>query len=776
MLRFYPETSDPPVIPLARFLPPLPGGMVRSWLQENILPGSWLLDPLGASPTLALEAAQAGYRVLVASNNPIIRFMIEVLASAPKASDFQAALAEIAMSKRGDERLEKHLYNLYLTECETCGERIPAHTFLWRKGETQPYGKIYRCPKCGESPGGERPITQFDLGQLNEMGRDRLQRVRALQRVIPNDSEQRENVEEVLETYLARPLYVLFTLLNKIEGLGQSPDRVRLLQALLLSACDAGNSLWAWPGGRARPRQLSSPSQFREINLWQYMEDAISEWTKLTEPIQVTSWPDRPANLTPGKGTICLFHGRVKTLMPLPVEVVPQAVLTVFPRPSQAFWTYSVLWSGWLWGPEAALPIRNVLDRRRYDWNWYTSAIFSAFSGVGNHLNPGTPFFGLLPELVPGFLNAALCANQAAGFQVEGIALRIEQEIAQVSGHIFIGENKPEQATAKPDPSPLQELDTLARDAMRENLLERGEPAPYLALYAAGLHALIRGGAVGRAANTIPGDLFTRLQALLIRIFSDRAFLHLYGGPVEESGWWWLANPPQGAPLPLRIAAPPGKLDKEQLPLADQVEIEAVRFIHKNVEFSLDELDRTICRRFPGLLTPSKELVTACLESYAEPIPRQPEKWRLSPRETAVARKADLQEMRKALFIIGEKLGYQVIEREGMLTWEGREMEGRENWLFFRMASSIISRFVFPVHPPDSRHVALVLPGSRARLLKLKLHRNPRLAEAASRWRFLKFRHLRDIAAHPDIDAALWEALVDEDPLTETAHQMELFS
>ena len=40
----------------------------------------------------------------------------------------------------------------------------------------------------------------------------------------------------------------------------------------------------------------------------------------------------------------------------------------------------------------------------------------------------------------------------------------------------------------------------------------------------------------------------------------------------------------------------------------------------------------------------------------------------------------------------------------------------------------------------------------------------------------LKFRHLREIAARPDLTPELWESLLDEDPLTDDATQMQLFS
>lgn len=60
--------------PLGRFLPPLPQGVVATWLRQNVPEGAWILDPFCSSPGLAVEAALAGYRVLAAANNPIERF------------------------------------------------------------------------------------------------------------------------------------------------------------------------------------------------------------------------------------------------------------------------------------------------------------------------------------------------------------------------------------------------------------------------------------------------------------------------------------------------------------------------------------------------------------------------------------------------------------------------------------------------------------------------------------------------------------------------------
>ena len=766
-LRFYPAAASSGALPLARFLPPLPRGMARAWLVENIPPGSWVLDPLGATPALALEAARAGYRVIVASNNPILSFMLEILAANHSPADFQSALAELSMAKRGDERMDRHIQSLYQTECSRCGAEITAQAYLWRKGETHPFARQARCPRCGHE--GEEPLQGFDLERLALVGNDVLHRSRALQRVIMNEEEYREDVEQALENYLPRPLYILFTLINRLEGLAMPPEKTRLLQALLISAFDAASALWPWPGGRARPRQLTMPPQFRENNLWDALEEAAASWHAPagTQGVPLTRWPQLP----PPQGGICLFRGRVKGLVPLATELGPQAIVTVFPRPSQAFWTLSALWSGWLWGHEAALPLRNVLDRRRYDWNWHTSALHSTLSVLSRSVPAHTPFFGLLPDLAPGFLTAALAACEASGFHLEGLALQPEDDFAQgmwrPTAHLASSPAGHEPET--------RSFDAPVREAMREALLERAEPAPYLTLYAAGLGALARARAIPETPSTLPGDVFTRLQTTLARPFSDRAFLKFYPttpasssspAPAEpaddERGWWWLAGQPPPAP-------PEGAL-----PLSDRVEMEIVRFLQKQPICTLEEIQAALSVPFPGLLSPSGDLVRACLDSYAEPSAHPGGAWKLRAGESSAERRADLQEMRAHLRRLAAPLGYAAAQPgEALVEWEAQ-------WLFCLMASSIVSRFVLAAPPKAFPQRVLVLPGSRSRLLAFKLRRDPRLAEVLRGWRILKFRHLREIARRFEERAALslseWEALLSQDPLTDEGTQMPLFN
>src|SRR6266545_4918047 len=415
--------------PLARFMPPLEDGVISAWLPLHAPPGSWVLDPFGFSSRLVLEAARAGYRVLVTVNNPITRFLLELSAQPPSETDFKAALADISAVKKGEERLGAHLQSLYLTTCEKCGSEIYAESFLWRRGENAPYARVYTCPNCEDS--GERVATPQDIEKAKRIaGTDNLHRSRALERVTALEDEDRVYAEEAIAHYLPRPLYFLTTIINRLDSLNLNSERRRALNALILVACDAGNTLWDHPSERPRPKQLNIPGQFREHNLWMQLERGLTQWAETGAGVPLETWPGE----LPEGGGICIFEGR---LQDLPDEVKKQqipikAVIGSLPRPNQAFWTLSALWAGWLWGREAVEPYKPALRRRRYDWAWNATALNAAFTHLFGLLHLGTPFFGLLSEPEPASLTSVLMAASAAGFDLGSLALRTQHDPIQL--------------------------------------------------------------------------------------------------------------------------------------------------------------------------------------------------------------------------------------------------------------------------------------------------------------------------------------------------------
>jgi hypothetical protein len=210
------------------------------------------------------------------------------------------------------------------------------------------------------------------------------------------------------------------------------------------------------------------------------------------------------------------------------------------------------------------------------------------------------------------------------------------------------------------------------------------------------------------------------------------------------------------------------------LPLADRIEMELVKYLQKHPGSSLMELDYALCQLFPGLSTPSLDLIQACLDSYAEPQPNLSRGWQLRTQENPNARRMELQAVRNILEDCGRRLDY-IVSGDNPLLWQ--TAENKPAYQFYLLASSIISRYVLSPVEVDPKQCVLVLPGSRSRLLAYKLRKDPQLAEAAGTgWHFLKFRHLRQLNDRTDLNRKLWDDLLDADqPLLDEATQMTMF-
>ena len=740
-LPFIPGTRPENPGPLARFLPPLEDGVISAWLKDNLPPGAWLLDPFGSAPRLVLEAARAGYRVLVTANNPITRFILEMGASSPPEAEFKAAIADLAVSRKGDEKLEDHLQALYLTTCTSCAQEVPAQAFLWRKGEQVPFGRIYECKGCGES--GERLATLVDAERAAEVAKTAgLARARVLERVAPLDDPDREYAEEAIRHYLPRTIYALATLINRLDGLQISEERRRALTALILSACDRGNALWPHPTERPRPKQLSTPPQFREGNIWLALEEAIAVWAGTGEPVPCLHWKDKGQKL-PESGGILLYEGRIKGLSEAVKDAPIQAVIGAIPRPNQAFWTLSVLWAGWLWGGEAAEPFKVALRRRRYDWGWQATALHAALHHVFDLLPLGAPFFGLLAEAEPGFLSATLTAASTARFDLRGQAMRTMHDPMQLFWQR--GERLPRQQGNVS----LEEL----RKAMRAHLCELGEPASYLQLHAAGLAEQAQGQGLVRPEQDFD-EALREVQSNIQQAIESDVKLERMDAPERslEVGLWDLKD---------------GETRAD--PLADRVERAVVTFLQKHPGSTLLELERSLYPEFPGLLTPSKALVGAVLASYGL---EENGRWRLRDEDSPSQRRAELRKMADLVETIGKRLKYEIEQAgENVILWNENDQTVR---VFYLLASALTGRILAGNQYPLEKCL-LVIPGGRAGLLAYKEKRDPKLRQRLEGWRIIKFRLLRALADIPVLTRQTFEEQLISDPVEQTQGQMMMF-
>lgn len=732
--------------PLARFLPPLEEGVISAWLSHLNLTGSWLLDPFGFSPRLVLEAARSGYRVLVTANNPITRFLLEIFANPPPESEFIAALADLGAVKKGDERLEIHLQSLYLTSCEKCNQQTQAQAFLWRKGEDAPYARIYECKHCGDS--GEKKITPEDIENAKRIaGTDKLHRSRLFERVISLKDEDRVYAEEAIEHYLPRPLYALSTIINRLDSLNLSEIRRRALTALVLLACDAGNTLWAHPAERPRPKQLSTPNQFRENNVWTMLERGVSLFAGSGSSVPCEAWPKK----IPESGGVCIYEGRLKELAHEVKREIPiAAVIGSVPRPNQAFWTFSALWAGWLWGKDAVEPYRIALRRRRYDWAWNATALFSIFSHLNDLLADGVPMFGALPEPESAFMTSTITAAHMAGFVLESVALRTQHDPVQVVW----------KSGQKPQPAPM-EIETI-RTAMREFLSARGEPAGYLHLHTAGLIALAEANALKQAEDELDAAVRKTQSAMEQALKGDDGFVHYSSGEGVDTGMWGLVSAGLDTSGASAHSTRPAN-DIESL--SDRVEVAVVTYLQKNPNAIYLEVEDDLYSQFSGLMTPSKGLIYAVLNSYAE---KDGAGWKLREEDLASARREEVKNVFALLEEIGKRLNNDSSRDDKVLAWLE---DGKPVRKFYVLASALVNR---ALEHADEQTV-IVIPGGRAALVAYKQDRDASLRERLKKHRLVKYRLLRGLLELPILTRETFEEQIASDPVEKSEGQMMMF-
>jgi hypothetical protein len=735
--------------PLARFTPPLEEGVISAWLPLHAPAGSWVLDPFGFSPRLALEAARAGYRVLVTVNNPITRFLLEMSAHPPAEVDFKAALADLSAAKKGEERLGAHLQSLYLTTCEKCGNEISADSFLWRRGEDAPYARVYTCSNCEDS--GERIVTSQDIEKAKKIAAtDNLHRSRAFERVTALEDDDRIYTEEAIAHYLPRPLYFLTTIINRLDSLNLTPERRRALNALILVACDAGNTLWDHPSERPRPKQLNIPGQFREHNLWIQLERGLGQWNETSSGVLLETWP----NELPEAGGICIFEGRLQDLADEVKKQLPiKAVIGSLPRPNQAFWTLSALWAGWLWGREAVEPYKRALRRRRYDWAWNATALNAAFTHLFGSLHIGTPVFGLLSEPEPPFLTSALTAASAAGFDLESLSLRTQHDPIQLLW--TCGEHLKRQPTE----ANVEDV----KEAIYAHLIERGEPASYLHAHAAGLIALAKSHALKQKDQEFDEALRASQSLIQTALEEDPRFVHYSSGESADTGLWGLQD--NGGHSSWRFRATQSEKNQS---LSDRVEIAVVTFLQKNPNSIFLDVEQDLYPRLPGLLTPSQAMIYAVLSSYAN---KEDGAWRLRPEDLASARRNEMNTIASLVDAIGRRLGYATRKQDRIYIWEQNDKIERT---FYILASALIGRAIAETPFPPEQTV-IVIPGGRAALAAYKAQRDPSLAARMKSYQVVKYRLLRTLIELPVLTRATFQEQVAGDPLEKSKSQMMMF-
>jgi hypothetical protein len=479
------------------------------------------------------------------------------------------------------------------------------------------------------------------------------------------------------------------------------------------------------------------------------LERGLHRWTETASNVVIESWPATDQRKLPESGGIRIYEGRLKDLAEEVKKEIPiKAVIGSLPRPNQAFWTLSALWAGWLWGREAVEPYKPALRRRRYDWAWNATALNAAFTHLFGLLHLGTPFFGLLSEPEPSFLTSALTAASAAGFDLQSLALRTQHDPIQLLW--MCGEHLKRQ----PNEPDREEV----REAMYAHLLERGEPASYLHIHAAGLIALAKSHALKQKDQEFDEALRATHSLIQAALAEDPRFVHYSGGESIDTGFWGSSD------LPAGDAAQSRKYES----LSDRVEIAVVIFLQKHPNSIFLEIEQDLYPRFPGLLTPSQAMIYAVLSSYANKVDGL---WKLRDEDVAAARRQELDHVAGLVESIGKRLGYSTRRQDKNYLWEQNGVIER---IFYILASALIGRAISETpYPPEQ--TVIVIPGGRAALAAYKAQRDPSLAARMKARQVVKYRLLRTLIELPVLTRETFEEQVAGDPLEKSKSQMMMF-
>ena len=719
--------------PLQRFLPEIPSGLVSNWITPKVPGGSLILDPFGSSPSVLIELAHHGYRVVTCMLNPVVRLLLEVGSRAHSKSEYQSALSELFNSRKENTRFDLFLQSYYQTKCASCGKTTQVDEYIWERGAAYPSLVKYDCSECGNH--NEHEPGEMDRKVLDQIAHSPLFRPLAMDRIVGSDPELKSDAQEVLSCHLSRPLYLIVALFSRLEGLTINREKKKLLQSLLLTAMDASNTLWPLDQPNYRPRQLNVPPHFIEVNLWKALSKAAEAGAPSRNRAEILRFPDLPA-----PGEISIFAGRARELLNLEKPDQFDAAVTVIPRPNQAFWKLSASWAAWMLGDEDDHSFTRIIARDRYDWSWHANALFSTFQSLHRSNKVRGGIYGLLPEIEPAFLSCAIPAAHKAGWNVSTFAIGPEDDLAEISW-----------TRSNPQPESTENLHRTIRKGALSYLKFKGEPADYMEMTCASLLEL------EQSDLNISEDNGNSVQTRLRTAFSDPGvFLHI--GPGEqtlESGFWWLKSP-----HPVKQT------------YSDFVELETLQILNKEPEVTLQGIEDRIRAKAPVSFCELRPFIRHLLASYAQEISVDGKAWRIKDRELCELRQREVEKRKEQVRNLGRKFDCTV-DGDHPIVWRDKFFTPIYRFYIYSHTAFLGELLQDQFEGPRG---IIVIPASRLDLLAYKNKENPAMNQLLSRnWHIVKFRLMSRLADNPVVTLESFGEMLKADPVENNPDQLFLF-
>jgi hypothetical protein len=762
---------------LARLRWPIPAGVAQAYVEAYTRPGERVLVPFCQGPQAVRELVAAGRVPVAISFDPLLVLLAQMALDSPPARELDAAVARLGDSLKQGVPLRHYLGDLYATTCPACLRQAVATYFVWDRELAEPIAKYVRCPACDWD--GRTAVDVEDRERLAGIDHRGMQYHYVLDRVAAAGSKgpPKARLEQWLELYSARNLYALAELTLKIESLFSPGKLQRALKLLLLDCLDRCSSLALPPGRTARRRQrLALPARYLEYNAWLAFEESVTRFSSLvgeTRPSLALSLDALPADdpAQPGEGPPgVIAKGLVRDL---PRHLPPRSlrlILTSPPPLDPAAWSLSYLWGAWLLGAEAVAPLQSLLRQRGADPAWYARVMAGSLATLSDLLSDDGRLGLILSDQPPAVVEALVLA--ASSVHLGLVAL------VQCGGDYRM-ELAPAAAPATgPSGPPLKErLRQAVLEAMTGTIRARGEPVGWRVLHAAIQRQLAEQGLLRRVVDaSVDARYALDLVAAQVQSALDDPSLVSLAAPQG------VPAVVEGAPAPPVPPATPGEErywlaapTEMAVPLSDRVEAQAHQILQDRWDAGQGEtvtgsgFARALYARFPGPLTPERGLIAACLEAYGQPTTDG--RWQLRPQDLPQVREAEREEIIAQLLALGRRLGY------GSRRWDPFDaawLEGEVVRALFVVrwraaVSELLALGPQPAGGPSSARVYLVIPGGRAALVSYKLGHNLLWQRAVEEvgWRFIKYRHVRQLAAQDEVDEYQLRTIVGLDPIVE---------
>ncbi|MHB1417324.1 MAG: hypothetical protein ACYC1C_18915 [Chloroflexota bacterium] len=810
-----PERSQYPGA-LGRYLLPLPANVLDAYINAYTAPGEVLLDPFAHTDAAARAAARNGRKAVLSDLNPLTSFVARTTMLMVTGHELYLAFTRLSEAKQAEAPLASHLDGLYATVCPRCGAEAVASEFVWDRKAGQPILKVCVCKACHfgeEEPAEPAPVTEADLARLEEIEPRGFHYWYVLDRFGREGDERRELAVQMLDLYTPRAVYVLATLLRRIEDGGEGPNMQSVLKLALLE-CLAACSKLEGEGIDERGRtdiDLRPRPRFRERNVWRRFAEACGTLRHHYEsrgadrsPPRLAASMERVLDPSPyGRlgGTpnaIVLRRAARHLAKDLPEDSV-SLVITAPPGPAHGmFLCLSYLWSGWLLGVQQARALEQIpCSLRPIDWGDYYRAVAIALRGLRPTLRDGAAVVFAVTAESLRHCDMLVLAGAAAGLHLDRILCQpvegADPEPAQSegAGYYYVVfrnlANVPTEAPGEVSAGAIANLVATHIDKGTQDVLAlRAEPTVYAWLHLAVLEEL------GRANLLLPFlaergfDGVAAAQALDDEITGRLERAARIGMVVQ-----WETRPPAWA-----LARP----QPEALPLSDRVEWAVYTLLSTSRRVAEQNVVRIVHELFPGLGLPQSGWIEECLASYG--VRDEHAYWTLRRENQLPQRLSEHSRMIATLVDLGRRFGYKVwISREeakrpykgdtlGQLlsmserfasptTLFGGAQAGdvdviwydgkASTWIFEIEWTAMLSEAIVGRRLRTNARRYLVVWDERVALLIKKLQRLPWLVQRLEEdgWQFIKYRHLRRFAQAEDASQYNIGSIVGLQPVIE---------